>query len=51
MSVTIAALALIGMLCVKYPLALLAALVLGLIYSVYRIIKDREKVSSPPGSE
>ena len=43
MSVTIGALVLIGTLSLKYPLVFLAFLILGLIYSIYRIIKDREK--------
>ena len=46
MSVIIAALVLIGTLSLKYPLVLLVFLILGLIYSVYRIIKDRKKASS-----
>ena len=46
MSVIIAALVLIGTLSSKYPLVFLVFLILGLIYSVYRIIKDRKKASS-----
>ncbi len=42
-SVTIAALVLIGAVSLKYPLAFLAFLILGLIYAVYHIIKDRKK--------
>ena len=37
------ALVLIGAVSLKYPLAFLAFLILGLIYAVYHIIKDRKK--------
>jgi len=47
MSVTIAVLVLVGTLSLKYPLAFLAFLVLGLVYAIYRIVKDRKKASTP----
>jgi hypothetical protein len=43
MAVTMAALVLIGTLSLRYSLALLALLILGLAYAIYRIIKDRKK--------
>ena len=39
---TIVAFVLLGMLFLKYPLALVALMVLGLAYCVYRILKERE---------
>ncbi len=47
MSVTIALLVLVGTLSFKYPLALLVILILGLVYTVYRIVKDRNHASTP----
>jgi len=46
MSVTIGALVLIGAISWKYPLVFLAFLILGLIYSVYRIVKDHKKANT-----
>lgn len=46
MSVTIGALVLIGTISLKYPLVFLTFLILGLIYSVYRILKDHKKATT-----
>ena len=48
MVVTITILVLFGTLSLKYPLAFLAFLILGLAYAIYRIIKDRKKASTQP---
>jgi ABC-type enterochelin transport system permease subunit len=42
MVVTIGLLVLVGTLSLKYPLAFLGFLILGLAYAIYRIIKDRK---------
>ena len=53
MSVTILAFGLMSMFSLKYPLAfpslLLMGLVIGLVYAIDRIIKDREKASTSTG--
>jgi len=46
MTVTIAALVLVGTFSLKYPLALLGFLILGLAYAIYRIIKERRNRSA-----
>ena len=46
MSVTIGALVLIGTISLKYPLVFLAFLILGLMYSVYRIVKTKKKANT-----
>lgn len=48
MVVTITILVLFGTLSLKYPSAVLAFLILGLAYAIYRIIKDRNKASIQP---
>jgi hypothetical protein len=47
MCVTIAILVLMGTISLKYPLAFLVFLFLGLVYAIYHIIKDRKKASTP----
>ena len=47
MRLTIIVLVLVGTLSLKYPLAFLGLLILGLVYCIYRIAKDRNKASTP----
>ena len=46
MAVIIAAFVLVGTVSVRYPLAFLGLLVLGLAYAIYRIIKERNQAST-----
>ncbi len=48
MRATIAILAVVAMISLKYPLAFLGFLIMGLAYAIYRIVKDRRKASVEP---